>query len=73
MCKRGDVPGACPISCGLCCGNDPDFTFTARNGKTKDCQWIQNQYNRRREYCDERKKVRGACVDACRNCFDPVA
>lgn len=71
VCKKDDVPGACPISCGLCCENDADFTFKTKNKVVKDCQWIQNQYERRREYCDERKKVRAHCPGAC-GCFDPV-
>lgn len=72
MCNRPDTPGPCPISCGLCCANDPTFTFLTRKVGRKDCQWIESQYDKRRGYCDEKKKIRTACAAACKSCFQPV-
>jgi len=107
MCQRGDVPGPCPVSCGICCANDSEFTFrtttttTSNNGngkkghfgkegkykprenykkngygimkeKVRNCQWIEKRYNKRKGYCDARKKIKAACAQACRKCFEPA-
>merc|ERR1712242_279669 len=30
---------ACRITCGLCCQDDPDYTYITRKGFVRDCKW----------------------------------
>merc|ERR1712012_199329 len=67
MCARADVIEACPSACGVCCADNPDFTFTAEFGKTQDCAWIAKQPDKRLDEC-ENSKVKSACMLTCGNC-----
>lgn len=67
MCARADVVEACPSACGVCCADDPDFTFTAEFGKTQNCAWIGKKPGRRMDECSS-PMVKAACQLTCDNC-----
>merc|ERR1712079_14649 len=67
MCARADVVEACPSACGVCCGDDAGFTFTATGGKTQDCAWIAKRPGKRLDEWDK-NKVKAACMLTCGNC-----
>jgi len=71
LCNRGDVPGPCPIACGICCADDVDFTFSTANGDPKNCAWIAKKFDKREEMCRE-KKIKNSCAETCQSCFEPV-
>jgi len=72
MCGRDDVKEACPSACGICCGDNADFTFKAEGGKTQTCAWIAKQPDKRLDEC-EKKKVKAACQLTCDNCSPPAS
>jgi len=67
MCARNDVIAACPSACGLCCADNPDFTFTAEFGKTQTCAWIAKKPGKRLDEC-ESPSIKAACQLTCSNC-----
>lgn len=67
MCAKADVVEACPSACGVCCGDDANFSFKARGGNIQDCEWIVKKFDKRRSECD-RLKVKAACMRTCDNC-----
>ena len=40
QCAREEVRVNCPQSCGLCCMDDPFYSFTANMVKERDCTWL---------------------------------
>ena len=42
LCTDPAVVAACPQTCGICCEDDPDYTFGLAwdNSIMKDCEWI---------------------------------
>ena len=40
-CQSDMVKSKCPISCGECCGNNLDFTFSTDNVGEQDCSWLE--------------------------------
>jgi len=67
MCARADVVEACPSACGVCCADNPDFTFKAEYGKKQTCAWITKKPGRRMDEC-LKPKVKAACQLTCDNC-----
>jgi len=67
MCTRSDIKEACPSACGVCCGDDPTYTFLTDNVGEKDCRWIAKRIDRRSGYCDQRI-TKAACQLTCDNC-----
>jgi len=67
MCARADVVEACPSACGVCCADNPDFTFKAEYGKKQTCAWITKKPGRRMDECTK-PKVKAACQLTCDNC-----
>merc|ERR1712150_67488 len=39
-CKKANVNNSCPYACGVCCRDDPSYTFVNNLGFEKDCAWI---------------------------------
>merc|ERR1719384_155186 len=58
------VKHACDMSCGECCGDDPNFKFKV-DGTWKTCQWLQNK-KKRDNWCDKRNNFGIRVGDACR-------
>ena len=73
LCKRTQVFRACPISCGLCCADDPKFTFKTETKPhpDKDCVWIAKKYMRRKRYCNK-LNIKKVCLFTCSNCYNLV-
>jgi len=77
-CTYDEVTKACPVSCGICCDDNPTFTIKIRDGdstKKIGCDWIGKMKARRKKYCYNIKKkalVQAACPDACALCPDPI-
>jgi hypothetical protein len=87
-CQYQAVHVNCPLSCGVCCEDDPSYTFNApfaEGSKTKDCEWVGKKFLRQQKYCsgevDESdpfveyqggKWIREACPKACNFCVDLV-
>ncbi len=74
LCLLDEVRENCPQSCGICCEDDPDFTFPLNNifGTSQDCAWItkNNIDIRRGNYCGMEDTVgttsiRNMCPLAC--------
>ena len=53
MCGRADVLEACPSACGVCCGDDAEFTFKGNFGKNQTCEWIGKQFDKRKNQCEK--------------------
>jgi len=74
FCPKPGVEDACPQSCGLCCMDDPVFTFVT-NGYNADCAWIREFPTRRQTYCGqtmEGRLIRDICPLACNQCQSTV-
>jgi len=70
-CRREDVHINCPLSCGVCCRDDPTYTFITAYKQTKDCAWIAKNPWRANSYCDaysNGRMVRNACPLTCNLC-----
>ncbi len=63
-CSIQEVHRACPLACGHCCEDNPDFTFVF----TKDCEWLDTTKDEFRERQCFKKVVSEACPLACRLC-----
>jgi hypothetical protein len=57
----------CPLTCGECCKDDPDFKFFKRPGREGDCDWVREKGSRRTKWCKE-SDVKDACVLSCTFC-----
>lgn len=73
-CLNEQVRDNCPQTCGLCCENDPNFTFKV-NGtipKRKTCEWLgKGQHYEFLNYCDfyqNKRMVKEACAKSCSFC-----
>jgi len=67
-CAIEEVINACPISCGLCCEDDPSFTFTTSAHKKQDCAWLaEDRAVRESKLCGNRS-IRNNCALTCDNC-----
>ena len=68
---------ACPQSCGLCCADDPYYTFeTDWLGDTVDCDWLSKKEVRQEKYCETWNSgtmVQNACPSTCGLCQDYVS
>lgn len=69
LCARKDVRRHCPTTCGLCCENDPAFSFTNNIGNLAGCGWIAKRASRKSKYCPL-ARVRASCPEetACNSC-----
>jgi len=73
LCAQRLVRIQCPTTCGLCCENDPVFTFTSDSGKKKNCAWIAKQVSRKEKYCPQ-EQISSRCPEetACNSCQSNV-
>ena len=67
LCAQSEVHNACPITCGVCCGDDTDFKFTTFAGQKEDCAWIAMRSVRQDKYCNE-KDIKINCAETCGFC-----
>lgn len=67
-CTTEEVYTACPVTCGICCGNDNSFTFKV-NGSEKDCNWVEGNLARQLLYCSiPTNGVKEFCAKSCDAC-----
>jgi len=70
-CNRGEIKGACPVSCDMCpCEDDLSFQFTSEfSGATVNCSWLvaKNDSKRKADYCPV-QEIGSACVNTCDFC-----
>jgi len=69
-CQNKEVWQNCPLVCGVCCVDDPTFTFQI-NENTYDCGWVE-QTNTAISYCNDDSGVSEACPKLCNNCRQNV-
>jgi len=67
--EKDEIRVACPITCGLCCEDNPKFKYTNDEGIRVNCAWIAEMDSRSDEYCS-RKKVKSKCRTTCNSCQD---
>ncbi len=74
LCRRNDVPIACPITCGVCCADDLRYTFITSSGDNRTCDWLLDA-NNTETFCDRHRNgrfVREACAKSCNNCIAKI-
>ena len=80
-CVYEEIKSACQKSCSaiVSCQDDPEFTFSLRNGNTKNCSWFYKNeekiVKRKYGYCyeDDRSTptvLAGSCARSCGLCTD---
>ena len=67
QCAREEVWVNCPQSCGLCCMDDPFYSFTTNMRKERDCTWLGRKETTKDRYCGE-KQNGGFVEDFCQVC-----
>jgi len=76
LCQINEVHTHCPISCGKCCVDDPNFEIEVNNlnGTTafKSCDWLGTSIRSKLEWwCNVRSKgklIREGCPQSCNWC-----
>jgi len=68
LCLEENVLKNCPISCGYCCADDPDFRFNVSMGGDKKCSWLSKK-ERKTKWCPYAKV---GCPKVCNNCLPKV-
>lgn len=79
LCQHENTRIQCPISCGVCCADDEEYTFNddfSSRTVSRDCKWIESSSMKRKEkYCNKHKNgrmVRDACPKSCNFCKTEV-
>lgn len=84
QCLDPDVFAACPHTCGVCCEDDPNYTFTNGLDKEVDCAWLLKNDSkaevRTSKFCTAEdgqnfqngKNIRSACSKSCDFCFSLI-
>jgi len=69
LCSQPMVRKQCPTTCGLCCENDPAFTFTSLTGEKRNCAWIARRVSRKERYCPL-ERISSSCPEenTCNSC-----
>ena len=71
FCQLEEVHLNCPVACGLCCEDDPDYLFTRPIGADNNCNWLSKDTLKQDTFCDTFNNgimVRAACPKACGYC-----
>lgn len=76
-CLRPEVRESCPQTCGICCQDDEDYSFTNHhNNQVATCEFISKKPEIRSiKWCDRHKEgrmVQDACPQACDFCQELV-
>eukprot|EP00554_Chaetoceros_debilis_P002568 CAMPEP_0194095478 /NCGR_PEP_ID=MMETSP0149-20130528/56847_1 /TAXON_ID=122233 /ORGANISM="Chaetoceros debilis, Strain MM31A-1" /LENGTH=699 /DNA_ID=CAMNT_0038781423 /DNA_START=588 /DNA_END=2684 /DNA_ORIENTATION=- len=76
FCQSEEVRNNCPFSCGECCEDDVQYTFTVKRGLQKKCKWLGQKTVRQERYCnvvmdDHGSAVSAGCPAACGTCKSP--
>uniref|UniRef100_A0A7S3QGJ4 ShKT domain-containing protein n=1 Tax=Chaetoceros debilis TaxID=122233 RepID=A0A7S3QGJ4_9STRA len=76
FCQSEEVRNNCPFSCGECCEDDVQYTFTVKRGLQKKCKWLGQKTVRQERYCnvvmdDHGSAVSAGCQAACGTCKSP--
>jgi len=72
ICLSSSVSKSCPISCGECCADNPDYSFKT-DGRRRTCEWLSKQdQEAQNKYCPQfinKNKVQNACLKTCGRCI----
>jgi Arylsulfatase A and related enzymes len=71
FCQMEEVRLNCPLTCGLCCEDDPTFLFPRFNGRYAGCGWLSGNQVRIDNNCDllySGTYVWSACPLTCGRC-----
>jgi len=71
LCPRKEVQTICPLTCGRCCVDDPEFTFKDEKYNYRNCEWLAGKSKRvLEENCSDYNKynVKENCRNTCKNC-----
>jgi len=75
LCLEEEVALGCPISCGVCCENNLNYSFTVNTGSVKKCRWLYANEDRKMDWCEEfsnGRKVKRGCPKVCDACFPKI-
>ena len=74
-CNRGEIKGACPVSCDICPCEEDDLSFqftTTFSWESVECDWLvknfKNASTRKANYCPV-QEIGSACAKACGFCM----
>ena len=78
FCGIEEVRTNCPVTCGLCCEDDPNYLFVNNNGVNTDCEWlVELKWFDRKYFCNTFNNngmmVRASCAKSCSYCKDYVS
>lgn len=69
LCGKSDVVKNCPVSCGECCEDDPDYVFSTDSGSQVGCEWLSTEPSS--SSCDKWSNgqfVKNGCAKSCNYC-----
>ena len=78
FCRYEEVSKACPLTCGQCCNDNHDYTFTKFSGNNASCRWLKARESRRQKYCSVTNKtfhgktIREGCPSTCGFCTGKI-
>eukprot|EP00557_Chaetoceros_sp_GSL56_P001755 CAMPEP_0176487634 /NCGR_PEP_ID=MMETSP0200_2-20121128/6252_1 /TAXON_ID=947934 /ORGANISM="Chaetoceros sp., Strain GSL56" /LENGTH=378 /DNA_ID=CAMNT_0017884507 /DNA_START=436 /DNA_END=1568 /DNA_ORIENTATION=+ len=76
LCQVEEVHHNCPITCGVCCQDDPNYILLRNNGMYASCDWLSENQSRKDRYCDTYNSdawVWSACPLTCSRCKSYVS
>jgi len=69
--KREDIRQICPVTCGLCCGDNPNFAYSSAYGE-KTCAMVAADPNLANTLCLD-SDVNSFCAKTCNSCPDYIS
>lgn len=76
LCQEESVRENCPFSCGICCDDDPVYTFRSKSRPDKSCLWLGEREIRQFKYCGKLdqngQKISAACPKSCNTCKEYI-
>jgi len=72
-CSKGKIQDFCRITCGVCCFDDPNYTFEYKN-RIRDCEWLRTENKAKKivKICEEikGKNIQYGCIETCGFCYN---
>ena len=76
LCQEESIRENCPHICGICCHDDPNYTFQSKKSEDKNCEWLGERELRRFNYCAKNdqsgQKISIPCPKACNACKEYI-
>jgi len=70
-CKKQKIYELCPITCGICCKDDPNYTSRYKKEK-RNCAWLasENSNGQIDKLCEEYgASIQYGCIATCGYCY----